>query len=162
MILKKYVEQLTNTIAKNSPVAIRVSKEEAKPDIHLTSETKGLVKDTGDIPKMKNEVISSLDIWEAENRRPYIQDYFNIREIAHTFPLSANYKYINKHINNEIDRLGYERNIENFSEVLSNIEKEIGSEKLEVFKRIQKIFNYINIIKKYNKIKEKKESYGIY
>lgn len=100
-----------------------------------------------------------LDIWEGLNRRKFGHDYFDIKNIAHEFPLKAHFGAIDKFIKSEMEAEGMEMNTQNYEEFIKEIEDEIGTTKTETFGRIRRIFNYIQTLKKYRAIKEKKESY---
>ena len=100
-----------------------------------------------------------LDIWEGLNRREYAQDYFKIREVADTFPLKAHWKFIDKFIKGEIESKQYEKNIQNYTKIIAEFEEEAGTNNLETYARLQKLFQYITVVKKYREIKARKESF---
>ena len=124
-------------------------------------ETKGLVTGETDLPKAKDiDTEDRLDVWEAENKRPFIQDYFNIRETSNEFPLKMQWKNIDKHIKAEMGRKEYENTKENYKKIITEIEDEIGTKELLSHKRIQRIFNYIQVVQKMEALKEKKKLYA--
>lgn len=101
----------------------------------------------------------NLDIWEGENRRKYAQDYFKIREIANEFPVKAQYVFIDKYIKAELEKRGYEKNTQNWEALIQEIEGKIGTQRLSTFKRLQRIFNYIQVVNKIDALNEKKKLY---
>ena len=101
----------------------------------------------------------TLDIWEGLKRTKYINDFFNIRAYEGEFNLKMQTSTIDKYIRNELEQRGYEKNTENWEKILNEIESEIGSGNLEVFKRISKLTNYIKVLNKLYAAKKLKEKY---
>ena len=133
---------------------------ETKETAPESRETPGLVLGETELPKAKDlPDTDRLDVWETENKRQYAQDYFGIRETAHIFPISAHFKNIDKYVKIEIANREYENTKENYDKIIGEIEDEIGTKSLISHKRIQKIFDYIQVIQKINKLKEKKKLY---
>lgn len=104
---------------------------------------------------------TDLEIWEGENKRKYGHDIFNIREIAHTFPIKAEFGLIDKFIKSEMTERSLAMTTDNYQSILNEIESEIGTANLETYKRINRIFNYIKTLQKYREIKKKKEAYKL-
>jgi hypothetical protein len=126
-------------------------------------ETPGVVKDpTGITPLQNLPKIDNLEVWETENRRQYAQDYFGIRETAHIFPMSMQFKHVDKFIKGELQERGYENTLTNYQKVIQEIEEEIGSKSLLSFKRLQRLSDYIRVIQKQKELKAKEESYKLY
>ena len=88
-------------------------------------------------------VDESLEVWETENNRKYGVDYFNIRETAHEFPVKAHFGAIDKYVKSEIAERGWKSDKASYSKILGEIESEIGTENLSQYKKLQKIFNYL-------------------
>ena len=103
----------------------------------------------------------TLDIWEGLHSRKYATEYFNLGNIDGEFNLKMETSIIDKYIKGELENKKYEKNIDNWKEVLSEIEKEIGSERMELFSRIKKIVGYINVLNKLYKARELKNKYLI-
>lgn len=101
----------------------------------------------------------TLDIWEGLHSRKFGEDYFNIREISHTFPIKAEFGYIDKMIKAEMTEKGLEMNTKNYQDFLAEIEREIGTDKLDSFKRINRIFQYLKTLSKFKEIRAKKEAF---
>lgn len=114
-----------------------------------------------DKPLRDEKPIESLEIWEGENKKKYVNEYFNTHNIAHEFVWKMPTSEIDKFVRNELNSREYEKTTNNYKEVLAEIEKEIGSEKLELSKRLQKIVGYIRAINKLYKARELKEKYLI-
>lgn len=100
-----------------------------------------------------------IEIWEAENNTKVVNDYFGTNIIGDTFSVKMPMAEIAKHIHGELERQGLEKTRTNFRETLSQIEKEIGSEKLELFSRLHKLTGYIRAINKLYKAKALKDTY---
>lgn len=105
---------------------------------------------------------NTLDIWEGLHRNKYGTEYFNIKNIAHEFPLKAQFGSIDKFIKSEMESKDMEMNIQNYEKIISDIENEIGTTSTETYKRMQKIFNYIKTVRKYRELKKKKDAYKLY
>lgn len=104
---------------------------------------------------------NKLDIWEGLNRRKYGVDLFNIRATHETFPISAQFTFIDKFIKGEIEERQYEKNTKNYDNILKEFEAEAGTENLETYKRLSRLFEFIKVVKKYREIKKKKELYTL-
>lgn len=109
--------------------------------------------------KDTESLIENIEVWEGENKRKYGHDYFDIREIADTFPLKAQFGYIDKYVKQELENRGYEKTTKNYEAILQEIEAEIGSSRLDAYKRMQKIFSYLQVVKKISDLKKKKQLY---
>ena len=100
-----------------------------------------------------------LDIWEGLWRKKYVNEYFDTHNTSDDFTVKMPTSEIDKYVRSEIERLGYEKTTENYKKVLADIETEIGSDRLELFKRFTKITGYIRAVNKLNKAKALKEKY---
>lgn len=101
----------------------------------------------------------NLEIWEGLHRRKYVEDYFNVREISSEFMVKMPIAEINKYMVAELQSRDMAVTIDNYKTVLAEIEQEIGSDKLELFKRFHKLTGYIRAVNRLNKAKELKEKY---
>ena len=101
----------------------------------------------------------NLDIWEGLNRTKFVVDYFGVKEYADEFGLKMQTATIDKFIKGELEKRGYEKNIENYKSILQEIENEIGSSRLELFARIKKITGYASALARLYKAKLLKESF---
>lgn len=105
------------------------------------------------------EEFEKLELWEGEKNKKYVNEYFNTHNIAHEFMWKMPLAQIDKYIREEMDSREYEKTTTNYKDILKEIETEIGSEKLQLYKRLQKIAQYIQVSKKFKAIREKKESF---
>ena len=146
------------------PFRVRVEVPQTQEIAPQATRTEPIPSDTlqGNEGKMGEELTvdeKTLDIWEGMHHRKYATEYFNLGNIDGEFNLKMETSVIDKYIKGELDNRKYEKNINNWQEILSEIEKEIGSERMELFSRIKKIVGYIKIVNKYNEFKHKKDSY---
>ena len=135
---------------------------EIEPQAYLPVQSDKL---SGNETKLVDEPSSEenkLEIWEGLNRRKYGHDYFDIRATAETFPIKAEFGAIDKFIKSEMQSREMEMTIQNYESLLREIEQEIGTSQTETYKRINKLFHYIQTIKKYREIKLKKEALKSY
>ena len=127
-----------------------------------TLETPGVVEDTEGLTKLKEGQESDrLDLWEFDHKRQFSQDYFNIRETAHIFPMSVQSKFIDKYVKGEMESRGYEKTKTNYQKIIQEIEDQIGTGNLQSYKRLQKITGYIQAVQKLYHAKALKEKYLI-
>lgn len=144
-----------DTIFKSAKTELDGKAEESM-DVRKTP---GLTTEHLDVPNAKDGEEDNISVWESENKRQYIQDIFNIRETAHEFPLSAQWKFIDKFIKGELETRNYEKTRKNYMDILKEFEDDIGSEKTETYTRIRRIFEYIKVLKKFREAKEKRNAF---
>lgn len=113
------------------------------------------------LPPERNENFDNLEIWEGENKKKYVNEYFNTHNIAHEFIWKMPISEIDKYIRNELESREYEKTTKNYKEILAEIETKIGSEKLTLSQRLHKITGYIRALKKLYKARALKEKYLI-
>jgi hypothetical protein len=101
----------------------------------------------------------TLDIWEGEHKRKFVTEYFKIGNIDGEFNLRMDTSVIDKFIKQQLEERRYEKNIDNWQEILAGIENDIGSSRMEVFSRIKKIVGYIKAVNRLNDAKQKRELY---
>jgi hypothetical protein len=104
------------------------------------------------------ERASQLDDWELTNGK-YGAEYFGIKEIVKEFPLRAHFGAVDEYIKSEIKARSWEKNTENYQKILNEMENEIGSRSLDTYTRLKKLFDYVNIAKKIDELKRKKEMF---
>lgn len=157
------METISSTFRTASP-AETTSSATSTPSAPTQKATEGAVEGPGtgksfDLigPKVDS---MPLDVYEKENGK-LLPSVFDVKNLAHTFPLKAELGAINNYIRSEIEARKMESNKENFEKILSEIEEQIGTKEVERLKRINRIFNYVKVLNKYNQIKEKKNSYII-
>lgn len=114
----------------------------------------GALKDVGAVDEV--ERVSELEGWEIEHGR-YGEEFLGIKEISGEFPLKLHFNTLDKYIKAEIEERGMEMKKENYQQLLDEMEEEIGSRKLPTYKRLEKLFGYINVVKKLKELNKKKE-----
>lgn len=125
----------------------------------IPTETKDVVTDK-DVPQTKEaQDFGKLEIWECENKKKYVHEYFGVHNTSHEFTVKMPTAEIDKFIREQLDERGYEKTTKNYKEILAEIEQEIGSDKLELFKRFNKLTGYIRILRKLYATKKMKEKY---
>jgi len=95
---------------------------------------------------------NDLEKWEKANGK-YGVEFFGIKEIVKNFPVSAQFGVIDGFLKSKTNTP------DGYQSLLNEIEREIGSSNLKPYERIQKISNYIRIVKKYDEIKRKKDAF---
>lgn len=103
--------------------------------------------------------LGDLTIWEGENKKKYVNEYFNTHNVSHEFMVKMPTSEIDKYIRAELEERKYEKTTKNYKEILAEIEREIGSEKLQLLERFRKITGYIRAVMKLRKAQELKNKY---
>lgn len=124
------------------------------------------VKETQNIAEGKEDVAISGEIperdqlsdWETTNGK-YGAEYLGIREISKQFPYNAQFGLLDKYINEELSERGLKRTTEGYQSILSEIENEIGSGKLDTFERLKRLSDYVRVMKKFREAKKKREEF---
>ncbi len=123
------------------------------------NETEQYVPDVPVNPEPQPETAQGEAVAESTD---YPQDYFGVKEIYKEDKIiKMQIGLVDKFIKQTLSKEGKEMNNDNWQETLDEIERTIGTTKLEVYERLRKISEYIKVIQKYNNIKELKESYDI-
>lgn len=91
----------------------------------------------------------------------YILDLFDIQATHKEMPTKIQFNTLNKYVREQLGERNWEDNKKNWQTILSEIENEIGTVRLETSERMKRIFDYIQIKKKYNEIKKRMDSYKI-
>lgn len=133
----------------------RVSEEPLEEVEIVPTETKGLVETKIEEKPEQPIKPGALEEWEQVNGK-YGLELLGIKELANEFPLKSYFGILDKYIK---EQLGEERTPAKWQSILAEIEGEIGTEKLDPYKRLKKLSEYVQVIQKYNKIKELKESF---
>lgn len=126
------------------PVENPVSSVETEKDDTTITETKE--------PEM-------LEIWEAEKGKKFVNEYFGSHIIGNAFQVKMPMGEINKFILERMEADGLEKTTKNYREMLSEIEQEIGSEKLTFFQRMQKLTGYIRVMRKLYETRKLRDKY---
>lgn len=110
-----------------------------------------------DAPKSED---SQLERWETENGK-YGAEFFGIKEIVKTFPLSVQFGAVDGYIKSEIQERELEKTTENYQKILSEIEGEIHTGRMETYARLKRLSEYVSVMKKMQELRKKKESFRI-
>ncbi len=125
-------------------------------------ETPDVIKNTDGLKPAVEKDPEKIELYETEKGHKFAEKYFDVRNVAAGDKIiKMHIGYIDRYIKRLIEKKGLAKTIDNYAHLINEIESEIGSSRLETYKRIQKIIGYIKIMEKFNKIKELKEKYGI-
>ena len=133
-----------------------VFRERIEPVAETTVETPPIPQEDG---------VSSADksvrpISESETASgEYILELFDLKQTHNEMPTKIQFNSLSKYVREELKERGWEDNKENWQAILSEIEGEIGTVRLETSERMKKIYEFLMVKKKYKDIKEKMESY---
>jgi hypothetical protein len=132
-IFKTKVEPVAQVEAPITPGPVQ---PEAKP---IESREQGTTE---------NEV-KRIDIYETEKGHKYAEDYFGFRElIAGDFKLKMDISKIDKFIKGEIEDKSYDKTLNVYRNLLSEMEGLLKSNILNPRARLQKIVNWIGVVGK--------------
>ena len=101
----------------------------------------------------------NLTVWEELNHSRFVDEYFNTKNTSHEFIVKMPTSEIDKFVRGELQSREMENTVDNYKSILQEIEQEIGSNNMELFKRFNKLTGYIRAIMKLNKAKALKASY---
>lgn len=113
------------------------------------------VKEESDEPM---ERPSALENWEMEHGK-YGLELFGIQEIAKEFPYNMQFGALDSYIKGEMKEKGLEASPKKYMEILAELEAETGTRDMETLSKMKKLYDYIQVVHKYRKIKEKKDSF---
>ena len=146
------------------PFRQRIEPSQEPEIVPPRTETRPLPSDTlkGNESKAGEEFNEkNLDLWEGLTKKRYIDEIFDTHNTSHEFLVKMPTSEIDKYIRGELEKRGYAKTIDNYKSILGEIESEIGSDKLDMFKRFTRITGYIRAISKLYKAKALKEKYLI-
>lgn len=109
-----------------------------------------------DVESTPNE----LEVWETENKRKYSVDYFNAKALSADFNTKMLLAKVDKFIKAELEEKQYAKTTYNYQNLLTEIENYLGSSRMELYSRLNKIIGYIDVINKEKSLKKLKESYA--
>ncbi|HHE45925.1 MAG TPA: hypothetical protein ENL05_01060 [Candidatus Moranbacteria bacterium] len=133
-------------------------KEETEPE---KKETPDVIDKTDGLKPTEDKEPNDLEVYETEKGHKFAEKYFDVRNVvAGDKIVRMEIGMIDKYIKNEIKKKGLANTVDNYSHLIHLIEAELGSERLETYKRIKKIIGYIKVLDKFNKLKELKENYA--
>jgi hypothetical protein len=108
---------------------------------------------------VSREYKDNLEVWETEGKKKYVNEYFDTHKTAGSFIVKMPIGVIDKFVRGELQDRKYEKTTANFRTILEEIEREIGSEKLNLFERLNKLTGYI---KAFNRMRDAKKKLGAY
>lgn len=150
---------MTDTIfrVKKDDVVEEAKAPEPRETPNLVEEKiDGALRDVGETDEV--ERVDPLEEWETKNGK-YGIEFFGIKEIAGQFPYKLYFGTVDGYIKSEMQSRGLERTPASWQSILSEMEEEIGSSKLDVFSRLKKLSEYAAVLKKYRAAKEKRDSF---
>ena len=107
----------------------------------------------------EGDKIRDLTIWEGENNKKFVNEYFDTHNIYNEFEWKTLLSKVDKFVKSEIETKELANTIDNYRDIVQNLENVIQSNKLNLSKRLNKIVGYINITKKLYKDKELEKKY---
>lgn len=134
----------------------RIAEPVKESEPEKPAEVTGIIEDAESTPRELKP--SSLSDWETVNGK-YGLAYLGIKNIASTIPVKFNFSTVDNFIKAELEVKGYDQTPESWQNVLKELEEELGTSKLDAIERLQRLANYIKVVKKYREIKAKKESF---
>ena len=102
---------------------------------------------------------SELEKWETTNGN-YLNEYLGIKEISREFPYNAQSSQIDKYIKGELTEKGFDKTPSRYQELLTELEKEAGSDKLNAVDRLKRLTGYIQVLNNLKKAQQKKQLYA--
>lgn len=137
----------------------RAAPETPSADVPVENSTKSesyaIVKET----EVEHEFKNSLEAWETEGKKKYVNEYFDTHNIYKEFPVKMSVSMIDKFVREEMASKMYEKTLDNYRKVLQDIETEIGSDRLELFERFRKLTGYIKALRRMRDVKKKLGAY---
>lgn len=130
---------------ETEPVAV-------SPEEYPMKEAENISDPVDDVLRYEKIGANDLTKWEEAHGK-YGVEYFGIKEIVKEFPVSAQFGVIDGYLKSKSSSPA------EYQELLNEMEREIGSLKLDKYSRIQKLSNYVKILQKYDEIKRKKETF---
>lgn len=109
-----------------------------------------------DEPKPVRE--SALERWEIEHGK-YGVELFGIKEVIGEFPYKMQFGALDNYIKSELKERGIEPSTKTYQDILAELEEETGTKDTEVLTKMKKLFEYIQILKKFSDLKKKKETF---
>lgn len=96
--------------------------------------------------------------WET-NTKEYVTELFGMQEIAGEFPYKMQIGALDKYIKSEIESRGWSQDNEHYTKILHELVGETGTEDTEVFTKMKRLYEYVQVVTKLNALKKKKEDF---
>lgn len=108
----------------------------------------------------EQETPERVDIYEFEKGHKIADSYFGMREIAAgDWNVKMNLARIDKYIKQTIETKQYDNTVDNYKNLIGEIEGKVNSTKLMGKARLQRILTYINLMQRTNHINELKNKF---
>ena len=104
------------------------------------------------------ERTNALENWEMEHGK-YGVELFGIKEVVKEFPYGMQFGALDNYIKAEIKEKGLEPSPKTYMKILAELEAETGTKDAETLTKMKKLYDYIQIVKKFNELKKKKEMF---
>lgn len=130
-----------------------------EPTPEKPAEVTGIVDDPNAIPRAVDT--QTLEDWETVNHTKYGAKFLGVEEISKRFPYNAHFSEIDKYIKAEMEQRGYDKTPKAWQDILAEIEDAIGSQSLNAIERLQKVRDYLRVLKKLQNIKKQKEAFTL-
>lgn len=101
---------------------------------------------------------SALERWEMEHGK-YGVELFGIKEVVGEFPYKMQFGGLDNYIKSELAERGLEPTQKAYQDILAELEEETGTKGVEVLTKMKKLFEYVQILKKFRDLKKKKEAF---
>jgi len=108
---------------------------------------------------IEKKMAGNLELWETESKKKYVSEYFDTHNISSDFSVKMSLGAIDKFVRAELESRGYDKTTENYRAIMKEVEEEIGSSRLELFKRFGKITGYLRVLQRLRDAKQKLGAY---
>lgn len=100
----------------------------------------------------------ALDPWQTDTKE-YVSELFGIKEVSNEFPYRMQVGALDKYIKAEIAERGWNPDNKHYQQILEELVGETGTEDTEVFEKMKRLYDYIQVVNKYNALKKKKDAF---
>lgn len=101
---------------------------------------------------------NALENWELQHGK-YGVELFGIKEVVGEFPYKMQFGALDNYIKAEMKEKGLEPSPKTYMKILAELEAETGTQDAETLTKMKKLYDYVQIVKKFNEIKRKKEMF---
>lgn len=140
------------------PESTTVFREKIEPVAETTAETTPVSLEDGVLGS--EHPVKPMDEYETASGE-YILELFDLKQTHKEMPTKIQFNSLNKYVRDQLTERGWEDNKKNWQSILSEIENEIGTVRLETSERMKRIYEFLMVKKKYKEVKEKMDSYKL-
>lgn len=143
---------MDNQVFRQKIESTSTETPEVKPEL---KETPGKVE--------KDETIQDFDTleeWKGKRGVPYASDYFAMTDLMSDFQTKMLASKVDKGMEELLGARGLDKTTANFRKLLDQVENEINSKSLQLFKRIEKLTNYFQLLRKIRDMENEKKKYA--